>query len=312
MSSAPRHRAVPGLDPAWWNDRPGIRTEECSMSTDNVSARATAVDADRIEARAWADWYAAMPADLRMEFGIQVKSVADATVLLAPRLPSTLVNRAIGLGMTGPATADDLDKVVKTFLDADCAAFAVSWSEYAEPAELVGRLDAIFPSTAPRPRWAKMMRGTTPAPSLPSDLRIVPVDRSIVGETSRAIAQANGMPAMGGAVGPLFWRPRWFLYAAIDRDAVVGGGALFLDGHDAWLGMGAVLPDYRRRGGQRALMAQRIRDALAAGATRIFSETGEPQKQGANPSLNNMERCGFEKVVTRFSFVGSPSTTRAF
>jgi GNAT superfamily N-acetyltransferase len=94
----------------------------------------------------------------------------------------------------------------------------------------------------------------------------------------------------------------------MERDTVVGGGALFLDGHDAWLGMGAMLPDYRRRGGQRALMAQRIRDAIAAGATRIFSETGEPEEKGANPSLNNMERCGFEKVVTRTSFVGSSST----
>ncbi len=128
---------------------------------------------------------------------------------------------------------------------------------------------------------------------------------------SRAVALAYGMPAVASAVAPLFWKPRWLLYAALDRDVVVGGGALFLDGHDAWLGMGAMLPDYRRRGGQRALMTQRIRDAIAAGATRIFSETGEPQEPGANPSLNNMERCGFEKVVTRTSFVGSPSTSRA-
>ena len=282
------------------------------MITDNVSARATAVDADRIEARAWTDWFAAMPADLRMEFGIQVKSVADATLLLAPRLPSTLFNRAIGLGVTRPTTADDLDKVVKMFLDAGCAAFAVAWSQYSEPADLTGRLDAIFPSTAPRPRWAKMLRGTAPSPAAPSDLRIVPVDRSMAGETGRSIAQAYGMPAMAGAVGALFWRPRWLLYAALERDAVVGGGALFLDGDDAWLGMGAMLPDYRRHGGHRALMAQRIRDALAAGATRIFSETGEPQEQGANPSLNNMERCGFGKVATRISFVGSPATTAAF
>jgi GNAT superfamily N-acetyltransferase len=281
------------------------------MSTENVAARTKAVDADRIEIHAWTDWFAAMPADLRMEFGIQVKSVADATLLLAPRLPTTLFNRAIGLGMTRPTTAADLDKVVKTFLDAGCAAFAVTWSQYSEPADLTGRLDAIFPTTAPRPCWAKMLRGTTPAPSAPSDLRIVSVDRSIAGETGRSIAQAYGMPAMAGAVGALFWRPRWLLYAAIERDTVVGGGALFLDGHDAWLGMGAMLPDYRRRGGQRALMAQRIRDAIAAGATRIFTETGEPQEQGTNPSLNNMERCGFEKVVTRTSFVGSPSTTGA-
>ena len=84
-------------------------------------------------------------------------------------------------------------------------------------------------------------------------------------------------------------------------------GGLFLDGHDAWLGMGAILPDYRRRGGQRALMTQRIRDAIAAGATRIFSETGEPQEQGTNPSAQQhgtvrLREAGDAHVVRRSAF----------
>ena len=51
-------------------------------------------------------------------------------------------------------------------------------------------------------------------------------------------------------------------------------------------------------------MVQRIRDAIAAGATRIFTETDEPAEARANPSLNNMERCGFRKVVSRTHFIG--------
>jgi len=76
------------------------------------------------------------------------------------------------------------------------------------------------------------------------------------------------------------------------------------DGGSAWLGIAAVLPKYRRRGGQSALMVQRIRDAIAAGATRIFTETDEPAEARANPSLNNMERSGFRKVVSRTHFIG--------
>src|SRR5262245_5830349 len=168
------------------------------MSADNVATRVNAVDADRIEARAWTDWFSSMPADLRMEAGIQVKSVADATLLMAPRIPSTLFNRAIGLGMTSRATADDLNTVVKTFLDAGCTAFAVTWSQYSEPADLAGRLDSAFPTIAPRPRWAKMFRGAALPPSAPSDLRIEPVDRSLAGETDRAICPEYDMPAMAG------------------------------------------------------------------------------------------------------------------
>jgi len=274
------------------------------MAAQNDDARAVAVEADRIETRAWTDWFAAIPPELRSEFGIGMRTVADATLLLAPRVPSILFNRAIGLGMTQPASADDLDTVVQAFVDAGCSTFGLAWGPYSEPAALASHLDAMFPTPAQRTSLAKMVRGTVPPSSAASDLRIVAVDRSLVGETDRALTRANGAPFLAGILAPLFWRPRWHLYAAMDRDVVVGGAALFLDGNGAWLGMAAVLPEYRRRGGQRSLMVQRIRDAIAAGATRIFTETDEPSQAGANPSLNNMERCGFEKIVSRTQFIG--------
>ena len=274
------------------------------MNTKKDDIRAVAVEADLIEARAWSDWFAAIPPEFRSEFGFDVRTVADATLLIAPQIPMTLLNRAVGLGMTRPASADDVDAVVKAFVDAGCSTFGIGWGPYSEPAALAPYLDAMFPTPVQRTFKAKMVRGTVPPSSPASDLRIVPVDRSLVAETDRAIACAQGAPFLAGIVAPLFWRPRWHLYAAMDGDVVVGGAALFLDGDRAWLGMAGVLPEYRRRGGQTCLMVQRIRDAIAAGATRIFTETGEPSQAGANPSLNNMERCGFEKIVSRTQFIG--------
>ena len=277
------------------------------MAAENDDARAVAVEADRIEARAWADWFAAIPPELRSEFGIGVRTVADATLLMAPQIPLALFNRAVGLGMTRPASADDLDALVQVFVDAGCSTFGLAWGPYSEPAALALHLDAMFPMPAQRTSFAKMVRGTAPPSSAASDLRIVAVDRSLVGETDRALTRANGAP-LAGLFAPLFWRPRWHLYAAMDRDVVVGGAALFLDCDSAWLGMAGVLPKYTRRGGQTSLMVQRIRDAIAAGATRIFTETDEPSQAGANPSLNNMERCGFEKIVSRTLFIGPTCT----
>lgn len=275
------------------------------MATEQDPVRADAVEADRIEARAFSDWFAAMPSELRSQLGIGVRSVAGATLLVAQRIPAILFNRAIGLGMTAPATAEDVDAVVGAFVDAGCARFGVAWSPHAQGVAAGRRLEALFPDLAQRVSWAKMVRGTEPVPSAASDLRIVAVDRSLVGDTDRAVASANDAPFMAGAFASLFWRPRWHLYAAVDRDdAVAGGAALFLEGSTAWLGMAGVLPEYRRRGGQSGLMVQRIRDAIAGGATRIFTETGEPAAPRGNPSLNNMERCGFRKVVSRTHFVG--------
>ncbi|HMG33254.1 MAG TPA: GNAT family N-acetyltransferase [Blastocatellia bacterium] len=277
------------------------------MNSKNDDPRAVAVEADRVEARAWTDWFAAIPPEFRSEFGFGVRTVADATLLMAPQIPLTLFNRTVGLGMTLPATADDLDAAVKVFVDAGCSPFALAWGPYSEPAALAPHLDAMFPTPAQRPSWAKMVRGTVPPSAPASDLRIVPVDRSLVGQTDRAIACAQGAPFLAGILAPLFWRPRWHLYAAMDGDVVVGGAALFLDGDSAWLGMAGVLPEYRRRGGQSSLMVQRIRDAITAGAKRIFTETDEPSQAGANPSLNNMERCGFEKILSRTHFIGPKS-----
>jgi GNAT superfamily N-acetyltransferase len=279
------------------------------MNSESDDTRAVAVEADRIEVRAWTDWFAAIPPELRSEFGIAVRTVADATLLMAPRIPLTLFNRAVGLGMTRLASADDLDAVVKTFVDAGCSTFGLAWGPYSEPDALVPHLNAMFPAPSQRRLFAKMVRGTLPPSSAASDLRIAAVDRSLVGETDRALTRANDAPFLAGIFAPLFWRPRWHLYAAMDRDVVVGGAALFLDGNRAWLGMAAVLPKYRRRGGQRSLMVQRIRDAIAAGATRIFTETREPSQAGANSSLNNMERCGFEKIVSRTQFIGPTCTS---
>ncbi|MGE5128347.1 MAG: hypothetical protein ACM3IK_01850, partial [Sphingomonadaceae bacterium] len=52
----------------------------------------------------------------------------------------------------------------------------------------------------------------------------------------------------------------------------------------------------------RALMTLRIREAIAAGAQRIFTETGEAVGDEANPSLANMQWCGFRRVCSRSNY----------
>jgi hypothetical protein len=211
--------------------------EALSMTAENDDARALAIEADRIEARAWSDWFTAISPELRSACGIAVRTVADATLLIAPRIPLTLFNRVIGLGMTRPARMEDFDAVVTAFVDAGSPTFAVAWGAYSEPAALTPDLDSRFPTSSRRPSLAKMMRSTAPPPSAASDLRVLPVDRSLIGETDRALTRANGAPHLAGIFVPLLWRPRWHLYAVLDRDVVAGGAALFLDGASAWLGM---------------------------------------------------------------------------
>jgi hypothetical protein len=57
------------------------------------------------------------------------------------------------------------------------------------------------------------------------------------------------------------------------------------------------MPDFRGRGGQGALIRQRLRDALDAGADLATAQTGTE-----NASPRNMERRGFELLYTRWIY----------
>jgi GNAT superfamily N-acetyltransferase len=121
----------------------------------------------------------------------------------------------------------------------------------------------------------------------------------------RAIVAAFEMPPfMAEWLAALHGQPHWRIYAVTDGTQVVGGGCLYVSGELAWLGMGGVLASHRRRGGQGALMARRIADAIEAGALHIVTETGEPIADEPNPSLANMKRCGFVTVASRLNFAG--------
>jgi hypothetical protein len=64
----------------------------------------------------------------------------------------------------------------------------------------------------------------------------------------------------------------------------------------------------------RALMARRVNDATRAGARWIAAESGK-LVDSVNPSLLNMQRCGFERVALRRNLLpplairSSPGTT---
>jgi hypothetical protein len=49
-------------------------------------------------------------------------------------------------------------------------------------------------------------------------------------------------------------------------------------------------------------MTLRIADAIAAGGKYIVTETGEPVGDEPNPSLSNMQRCGFRQIASRLNF----------
>lgn len=268
-----------------------------------MTPREQTILADRAEEAAFVDMYDAAPATLRAQLGLAVERVGDAVALVASRLPTTMFNRVIGLGLDRPAAAADLDALRRVYRDARVGTWWLHWSPFALPADGAAWLAAQGFSVPARRSWAKMLRATAEPPRVATDLVIAPAADSQAGPVGHAIAQAFGMPPfMAEWIAALRGRPGWRVYAVTEGDAVVGGGSLFLGPDAGWLGMAAVLPTHRRRGGQGALMARRIADAGAAGSGWVVTETGEPIAGESNPSLANMARTGFRRVASRLNF----------
>lgn len=234
---------------------------------------------ERAEASAFADMFAvATP-----EIGARARRAGGALVIAADALPVVVFNRAFAI--EAPPSAAVLDALLALTPTIQLAPGMVS--------------DAVRERLTEDVHWAKVIRDTRPPGDVPTDLDIREVGPGDAERLGRVIAEGFGMPPVVGPwLARLVGRDGWRMYGSYDGDELVGGGALHIDDGVGWLGIGATLPSHRGRGGQRAVMARRIADAIAAGCTTITTETGILPGH-PNPSLRNMLRSGFELAYER-------------
>lgn len=266
-------------------------------ATIDRDSAAWAARAERAEAAAWADMYAAAPA----LFGATVERVGAATVLTAPAIPMALFNRVIGLGLDGPVDPAELAAIVHHYAVARVAKYFVHVGPASDPG--LGPLlesQGFAPGTPPR--WAKMVHGGV-SPPHQTELTVRAVSPAEAEPVTAAMAVAHNMPPqMAVWIRALVGRPQWQVFGAFDGAHAVGGGAMWCDGESAWLGIAGTIPAARGRGGQGAVLRARIAAAHALGATLITTETWIPAPGGHNSSLANMERTGFIDVGPRANY----------
>ena len=254
--------------------------------------------ADLIEARAMADMYAAAPAAL----DLQSETIDGATLLIAPQLPVSYFNRAIGLGVARAATECSLAAIVERFESAGVAEYWIHLSPAASPPALADWLEVRGFAPPPRRTWAKFLRGVEPYVPRTSELAVREAEPSDSKAIAQVVCAAFGMPTM---LAPWFealvGRPRWRFVVAESAGAVAAVGAVFVEGEQAWLGIGATLEQHRKRGAQSALLGARIALAAQAGCSVLSTETGEAVTGEPNPSLANNRRAGFEQVCSRMN-----------
>jgi GNAT superfamily N-acetyltransferase len=154
--------------------------------------------------------------------------------------------------------------------------------------------------------WMKFERDADPGATAPTDLRLEVVGADRGRDFAVPVAGGFGMPGfMADRLARIPGLEGWTCLVAYDGDPTslraeaVAGGALFVDGDEGWLGLGATLPAARGRGAQSAILARRIALAAEQGCKLVTTETGVRQEGRPDRSYRNILRAGFREVGAR-------------
>ena len=240
--------------------------------------------------------------EIRDRLGLHLERIDGTMVSIVASDPSPLFNRALGLGLHGPATEECIERICAAYREHDVEGFYLGVHPAARPDSIEQMLKNA--SLKPARGWMKFERGPDPAPAAESSLAVREIGEDHVDEFGRIAASAYGMtPEAAGLVRGLVNRSGFHLYMTFDGDTPAGTGAMVIDGECAWFEWAATDPAFRKRGSQRALLARRIEDAVDAGCTRLLTCTGEAVPGDPQHSYHNIEWAGFEPQFVRENWV---------
>ena len=247
-----------------------------------------------------------LPPTQAAEYGAGCQEVGDAVALFFAKLPIVPFNHAVGLGLHQPATEAMVDELMQLY-GRQKTPFGIDVSPVAQPAQLFDWL--LERGLRPAYNLAKVIRGTEPPPHIETDLRIEPVTEANVAHYAHVIQITYEMPDWSAPLFELLATlPNVYSYLAYADDVPAAVGSLYVGDGVGALFNGATLPEYRRRGGQGAIMARRIQDGIALGCEWLTTETGEDTPEAPNPSYRNMLRTGFHLAYLRPTYVYEPKT----
>ena len=261
---------------------------------------------ENVEIAAMTDFYRAAPSDFRAAHGIDVQSIGGACCLACRDSgPTLMFRRILGLGITEPATREGLNQACG-YMGRLGEGYSVHLSPSAKPAALSAWLEDRGFTRAYA--WMKFARPCTPLDAS-TDLKVHTIESAEANAFGRVIVEGFGLDAtLSPWIAALPGREKWICAMAFADGAPVGAGAAFVDGHYAWLGFAATLPEARRRGGQRALLALRLREASARSASVATVETGERLPGKPSDSYRNILNAGFVEMYLRPNYL-SPTRT---
>lgn len=255
---------------------------------------------ERIEARAWIDFYRTASQAIRAEAGLSLHRVGAVVAAVASAYDALAFNRLIDLG--GELDPASLDEVVSLYARLGVPRLFLPWPP--PPPDAPTARELAERGFRLHNRWMKLCRGDSPAPRVDCAFtveRLGAADRRAFEEVM--IACFDYPPPLGALFGATVGARGWHHFGMRREGRLIAAAGLRIDGETAWFGPAGTLPAHRGRGAQKALLARRIETARAAGCRVMSTETAEPAPDRPVPSFHNLRRMGFRLAYPRPNYV---------
>ncbi|GAB4327262.1 MAG: GNAT family N-acetyltransferase [Candidatus Zixiibacteriota bacterium] len=273
-----------------------------TIATEQISARATILELERIERLAWAELYAVTQRDIVRSVGAHSFTIGSAVAGIASHIDVLAFNRVLGLGLGEAAGLAQIDDLIDAYTGAGARRFFVQLAPAVQPPDLPARL--IERGFHHHNNWVKLSRNTGALPTNSSPVRVEQIGPERAAEFAGLFVAAFEWPdEIRPWVTAVIGRPGWRFYLAYLGDHAIATGAMFIDGPTAWLDFASTHSAFRGRGAQTALIQRRIRDAAAAGVQTLVTETAEDHREKPSISMHNLIRCGFEVAYLRPNYL---------
>lgn len=260
------------------------------------------VISERVEARALRAWHTAYVDARVADYDWRLETIGDALCSVCSSDPSILMNRVLELGSEGLPSESQLREIRRVYDEAGIERYFL----HVVPQRKGPDTDALLTAAGYEKYrgWMKFGRGAGAVREATTalDVRSVGLEH---GDAFAAIAAPafDMLPASKPVVALLPGVPGQRAFMSFDGDRPAGTGAVFVDGDVAALDWGATHPDFRRRGGQSAVLAARIRFALQQGCNGIYTMTGEAVPGDPQHSYGNIMKNGFAEAYLRENWI---------
>ncbi len=260
---------------------------------------------ERVETRALLAWHRVFQDAQLPAYDWRIERVGDAICSVSSSDSSILMNRVLELGSKGPLELAQLREIRRLYDDAGVERFFL----HLVPGRKAADTDALLTQAGYQKYrgWMKFVRSASEFRVAKSDLDVRRVGPEHGADFAAIAVPAFDMqPVSLPVVALIPGVENKVTFMSFDGDRPAGTGAVYLDGKTAALDWGATHTDFRRRGGQNALLAARIRYAIEHGCDLICTMTGEAVPGDPQHSYSNILRNGFEEAYLRENWITQP------